>query len=177
MRSCSGYPVGAAGCLCLSAAIAAAACGGAPSIPGPATCPIESIQVTVEASQRLNMDEDGNPLATVVHIYLLKNDAAIRNADFEAMWRTPKEALGDEMAATVELTLFPGKKDSRDLAPDPEVRYVAVMGVFRKQTGTAWRSWQPVEIPGRAECASKRNPIVRHHQFFFEDYGIGAREP
>ncbi len=144
-------------------------CGGA-QIKGP-KCEVASLQVKIDASDRLNMDEDGSSLSLVVYLFQMKTAAAIKNADFEAMWRAPKEALGEDFLSMTELTLFPSQSELRELPLTPDARYVAIMGVFRKQTGSTWRAWEHIRATNPAECSINDEP-VREFTFQVKDYRI-----
>ncbi len=150
-------------------AFALGACGGA-QLPK-AKCEVAGLKIKLVASDRMNMDEGGNSLPTTVHLFQMKTEAAIKNADFEAMWQTPKEALGEDFLSMTELTLFPSQTEQRELAIESEAGYVAVMGVFRRQTGTTWRLWKPIKAATVAECSISKEPM-RQFTFFLEDYHI-----
>ena len=147
-------------------------CGGQqlPTIP---KCKVAGLEASLTAAQRLNMDEEGNSLPLVVRMFQLKSATAIKNADFEAMWQDPKEALGEDLLSVAEMTLFPDQTEVREIPRESDARYVAVMGVFRKQTGTTWRAWKRIQTPNAAECKRNDEPI-RSFKFVFSDYRIEA---
>ncbi len=150
------------------------ACGGSqfPKLP---KCQVAGLEVTLKASQRLNMDSDGGSLSLVTYIFLMKTASALKNADFEAMWRSPKEALGEDLLSMTELTVFPETSETRELPIVPGAGYVAVVGVFRKQTGSTWRAWKRIKTPNAAECKINDEPI-RDFAFEMQDYRIEAME-
>jgi type VI secretion system VasD/TssJ family lipoprotein len=62
--------------------------------------------VVLTSSPRLNMG-DGEPHAVKVRIYYLKATEKFLTADFGALWKDDRAALGEERIAVHEHTLFP----------------------------------------------------------------------
>jgi type VI secretion system protein VasD len=104
-----------------------------------------TVEVTVRASDRLNPDESGQSLPTVIRLYLLKSHAKLEAADFDDLYRRAKELLGEDLVAVEELVLSPGDTATRRLAPEKAARALAVVGIFRRPVGGNWRS--VVELP------------------------------
>jgi len=110
------------------------------------------IEVVVTASDRLNPDEQGQSLPTMVRIFQLKSTAKLEAADFDPLYRRPKEVLGEDLLHLEELTLSPGQSVRRQLDRDPAARAIAVVGLFRKPSGLSWRAL--AEIPPSDKRAS-----------------------
>jgi type VI secretion system protein VasD len=123
------------------------------------------IEVEVVASERLNPDEQGQSLPTVVRIFQLRGAAKLEAADFDPLYRRPKEVLGEDLLQLEEVTLSPGQPVRRQLDRDPAARVVAVVGLFRKPSGLSWRAW--AEIP----ASGKGAPVA----FLAEGYRIERR--
>jgi type VI secretion system protein VasD len=107
------------------------------------------IEVTVTASDRLNPDEQGQSLPTVVRILQLKGSARLEGADFDPVYRRLKEALGEDLLAMEELTLSPGQSVRRQLDRDPAARAIAVVGLFRRPSALSWRALADLPPPGK----------------------------
>ncbi len=140
--------VGRVGVLAGSIAVLGA-CGlfGGSSRPEPAPAPIE---VVVVADARLNPDEMGRSLPTVVRLYQLKSSGKIEGADFDAIYRQPKEALGEDLLQADEITISPGDTTRRRLELDKSARAVAAVAVLRRPAGVSWRA--VAELPSQGEA-------------------------
>lgn len=151
------------------------ACGTSVVIPTAEKCAVANLDVTLSASDRLNMDEDGNSLSTTLRVFQLKTGATLKNADFDSLWREPKITLDEDFLSMSELTLHPSKSETLSFPREPDAGFVAVMGVFRKQTGVTWRVWAPIKSPSTLECKQSSEP-TRKMSFVVEDYQIGVQK-
>lgn len=123
-------------------------------VPAPAPLPEPGpgpIEVTLRASNRLNPDERGEPLPTVVMLYQLKSAAKLAAAGFEDVYRKPKEVLGEDLLQAEELQVAPGEQQTRKLERDKAAKALAVVVIVRRPSGPAWRSI--VELPAPNEPA------------------------
>lgn len=103
-----------------------------------------AVNVTVAAAQRINVDESGQPLPTVVRLYLLASATRADAAAYEELYRGA-EALGADVIASDEVVLSPGDAARRRLAADRPARALLAVGIFRRPTGTSWRAVVPIE--------------------------------
>jgi len=122
------------------------------------------VDVTVTAGARLNPDDTGQSLPTVVRIYQLKSASRAESAQFEDLYRRDKEVLGDDLLQVDEVVLSPGETVRKTVAGDKGARAVMVVGVFRRPAGNGWRFIAELP-PGKAA------PI----QLRAEDYRIERR--
>ncbi|HEX8701828.1 MAG TPA: type VI secretion system lipoprotein TssJ, partial [Myxococcaceae bacterium] len=90
------------------------------------------ISVLLEASERINPDDRGNSLATIVQVLQLKDIRRLEASEFQDVWQRPKEVLEDDLIATDELTLEPGQTLTRQLSRDEKANFIVVFGVFRR---------------------------------------------
>jgi type VI secretion system VasD/TssJ family lipoprotein len=116
----------------------------APPQPGP-------IQLTLRASDKLNPDERGQPLPTVVVVYQLRSANKIAGADADDLYRKPKEVLGEDLLQSDELQLAPGQVQTRTLERDKGAKALAVVALVRRPKGPAFRSI--VELPALEQAA------------------------
>ncbi len=129
---------------------------GAPEKPTP-------VDVTVAAAPRINVDESGESLPTVVRLYLLASAAKADAASYEELYRGA-EALGPDVLASDELVLSPGDTATKRLAGEKPARALLAVGIFRRPTGTSWRALVPIEKGQPREVALR-----------VEDYRIERR--
>lgn len=136
----------------------AAACGGSKvvvppppvQLPAPPADPLP-IEVTVTGDERLNPDDAGRSLPTGIRLYQLRSAAKMERAEFDKVFRQPREVLGEDLLQVDELVLTPGATVRRRLDRDKASRVLAVVAVVRKPTGGTWRA--VVELPPPAERA------------------------
>jgi type VI secretion system protein VasD len=101
-------------------------------------------KVKLEATERINPNSAGEALPTVVRLYQLTQIVKVEEADFAAIWETPKETLADDLVQVQEFTLFPGQTELVDVALAPNARYLVGVAIFRRPTGNQWRSVIPL---------------------------------
>jgi type VI secretion system protein VasD len=116
----------------------------------------KEIALHIQASPDLNLDEEGNPLPTVVRIYQLSGDLATRSLDFNELWNDHEAALGDEYISDKEFQIYPDSAELIEMTPEKEARYILVFGVFQQPVGNTW--YRVYEIPdtyGKQACELK----------------------
>ena len=71
-----------------------------PQHPPPATCDLpQNVHLVVEGSDRMNLDDTGRSLPTIVRIYQLKNMTRMENAEFDDIWHRATATLGGRSVA------------------------------------------------------------------------------
>ncbi|PRQ03603.1 Type VI secretion lipoprotein [Enhygromyxa salina] len=113
----------------------------------------EEIALYVQASPDLNLDEEGNPLPTVVRIYQLSGDLATRSLDFTELWEDHEAALGDEYISDKEFQIYPDSDELIKITPEDGARYILAFGVFQQPVGNTW--YRVYEVPnsyGQQAC-------------------------
>ncbi|MGC3998199.1 MAG: type VI secretion system lipoprotein TssJ [Anaeromyxobacter sp.] len=148
----------------IAVAIAASAvilsgCGlfGAKGAPPP-------LKVSITASSRLNPDDEGNALPTLVRVYQLASPARARSAELGDLLRDPKAVLAEDLLSVEELQLTPGAKLDRTLPREQTARAVLIAAVVRRPAGESWKD--VVELP-----ASKSPPLA----YLVEEYRLSRR--
>ncbi|MGE0787603.1 MAG: type VI secretion system lipoprotein TssJ [Sandaracinaceae bacterium] len=165
--------------LALSGVLILAACGGSRSRP---SCDAqENAQLTIEATDRMNPDEDGRPLPTIVRVYQLANINVMETASFDEIWRTDEDTLGDAFLGKDELTVYPDTRINREFERNPDANYIVGMAVVRRPTGQSWRTILQLPPPAQeAQCAALQDdpdapppeqPTV-YLRFEIDDYQI-----
>jgi type VI secretion system protein VasD len=152
-------------------------CAGAtPATEVPAAACALPIQVALEASERINPNEQGVALPTSVRIYQLKWVARMEESDFAAVWETPKQALAEDLLNVQDFTLFPSKLQQVAVELSPETNYLAGVAIFRQPTGTQWRSIVALP-PSPSLCAAyaKSGAPTPAVTFRFDQYRVEAR--
>ena len=149
--------------LCALATLALSGCkskGGKDSC-NPDDYVFEEIALHLQAAD-ININDEGEPLPTVVRIYQLNGDLATRNLDFNELWEDHETALGDEYISDKEITIFPDSNELIELTPESGAKFILVFAVFNSPVGNTW--FRVYEIPssyGRQACeyeADKKDP-------------------
>ncbi len=109
----------------------------------------EPIKLRIDASPRLNPDERGHSLTTVVRVYQLKNAGKMESAEFEDLFRREKEILGDDLIQVDEVEVPPGQQVGKTISREKGAQYVAVVAMFRRPGGFSWRSIVELPRPSR----------------------------
>lgn len=110
----------------------------APATPPPEKCPPAAVQVTLNATDRVNPSPDGEGRPVQVRVYLLVSDARLRNATFEEIWQDDKAVLAEDVQSMSEHTVFPGKTAEVTLKRNPDASFLAVVALFREPQGKDW---------------------------------------
>lgn len=156
-------------------AILVAGCGGAPSQPVDCSEPTP-IALVIEATERLNPDPDGRALPTELRLYQLRDAAGAETASFEDLWERAPAVLGDALVSEESLTLYPGERLERALAPDPQTTTILAVAIVRAPAGRTWRALVPMS---RSSTSSETCPRLQPGQLFLrlDDHRIEAITP
>jgi len=144
--------------------------------PPPASACTLPTKVRLEATERINPNSAGEALPTVVRLYQLTEIVKVEEADFAAIWETPKETLGPDLIQVQEFTLFPGQTELVNVSLAPNARYLVGVAIFRRPTGNQWRSVIPLpaseKLCGAYAEKGAPNPAV---QYRFDQYRIESK--
>ncbi len=127
--------------------------------------PPPPIEVTIQASDRVNPDEQGQSLPTLIRLYQLKSAAPLEAADYGAVYGSDKETLGANLLQADEVVVAPGGTATKRIVRVPEATALAAVAVVRRPAAGAWRSI--VELPG--------GKGLEKITFVVEDYRISRR--
>ena len=161
-------------CFVCGAAAAGGCAGARPSCRIP-----DTVQLEIESSDRLNPDDDGRSLPTILRLYQLKDLSKLEQAAFEDVWQHDKQALGETLVGSQELTLYPGQVMVHRFQRNGEADYLVGMAVFRQPVGGSWRTIQEWPLPGDP-CAEQDDehaaPKLKklRLRMFLENYRIDS---
>ena len=113
----------------------------------------EPIELTLQASARLNPDDASQSLPTVLRILQLKSGRKMEQAEFTRVYRDAKEVLGEDLLAVDELVIGPGETVKRKLDRQEGAGAVAVVALFRRPTGFSWRVLRELPKGGAAKLS------------------------
>jgi type VI secretion system protein VasD len=155
----------------------ATACAHTPGAAPPPCTGAEPLKVALAASPRLNPDDKGQALATVVRIYQVKGVKKLETASFDDFLDRGKETLGDDFLSADEITLNPGERMMQPSARNPEAAYLVVVALFRKPTADTWRSVKRLNPPDPQFCHAdeRADRAPWSAQFVLDDNRIELR--
>jgi type VI secretion system protein VasD len=122
-----------------------AGCGTAKVAVEAAPAPID---ITLTGDAKLNPDDRDQSLPTFVRLYQLRSSAKLATAEFDQLYRQPKEALGEDLLSVEEVTLAPGKTVNRRLERDRNAKVLLAVAVVRRPSGMTWRVIVDLPPPG-----------------------------
>lgn len=137
----------------------------------------KAMEVEIETSDRVNLDEEGRALPTLVRLYQLKDLSLLQMAEFNDIWQSAKETLGATLVAVQELTTYPGQVVVQRFERDEKADFLVGVAVFRNPVGATWRSVSELPLPGDP-CAEQNDeqaaPTLSELRvrMFLEDYRI-----
>jgi type VI secretion system VasD/TssJ family lipoprotein len=137
----------------------------------------DALVLELETSDRVNTDESGQALPTVVRIFQLSDISELEMASFDDIWTNSEKVLGKTLMGNLELTIFPGQRTVQRLTRNPKAFFVAAAAVFRRPAGTGWRTIQELPPPGDP-CAETGKRSAGEHlkalrmRIYLEGYRI-----
>ena len=93
--------------------------------------PQTPIKISLAGNNTLNPDNRNHSLPVLVRLYQLKSDKAFLKASFKQLWQEEQITLSQDLLSKEEITLAPGTKRRIKLKRQANVKYIAVMALFR----------------------------------------------
>jgi type VI secretion system protein VasD len=147
----AGRVCGFAAAMCLFVS----ACAHASAAPPPPCTAPEQLRVALSATDRVNPDDKGAALATVVRLYQLKSVDKLQLASFDDFLDKDRAALGDDFVAMQELTVNPGDRLSPAVTRSPDAAYLVAVALFRQPTSLTWRAVKQLPAIDPQACHAK----------------------
>ena len=122
-----------------------------PPPPSPCTMP-EPIRLSLTASPHINPGENGEPLATTVRIYQLKDTGKLIESSLDRILDGDRAVLGEDLVSVQELTLYPGEKSAPVMVRGEGATSLAVVAMFRHPVGPSWRAIRKLPAPDPQYC-------------------------
>ena len=130
------------------------------------TCEPDSVEwgisLIVGAGARVNLNDEGEALPTMVRVYQLRGELAAEDVDSAQLWASEKaEDLGEDFLSVDELILRPETDEGRTIALKEDATHLMAAGLFRESVGTSW--YTLYEIPRRhPESVCARDPVGKN---------------
>lgn len=170
--------------LCLALAAPALSQCSSPQRPAAAqggTCALpQNIQMVIRGGDHLNPNDEGRALPVEVRVYQLKAPHKMEESEFEAIWRTDRDTLGEDIVKTDVFFLYPGQRVARAFRREDGVTHVVAVAIFRHPSGQSWRTiYELPPPPSEQQCAAQQGVAggsTREPRYFFflDDYYIEA---
>ncbi|WP_295994309.1 type VI secretion system lipoprotein TssJ [Rugamonas sp.] len=100
-----------------------------------------NVSIRLHASDNLNTDSGGHPLALVARIYKLRQSAAFQQAAYEGFLNPATEhaLLGNDLLEVKEVLLVPGQRYEVVEKVSREAYFIGVVALFRAPAQQRWR--------------------------------------
>jgi len=174
-------------CLIASPALVLRACmcvavfwvGGTGCAGAKPTCKVpDTVELELESSDRVNRDEKGESLPTVIRLYQLVDLSAMQSASFDDIWERSDEVLGETKAGKpIVITIYPGQIMVQRFKRNPAADFLVGAAVFRRPIGGAWRTideWPLTGDPCSEQDDDDAAPKLKQLRvrMFLKDYRI-----
>lgn len=105
------------------------------------TLPGRRIKLRLLASDALNLNASGQPVAVLTRLYQLKSPDAFLKAPFEAFGdpAKEKEALGDDLIETRDVQLIPGQHYKTTDVVNRDIGFIGIVALYRNPDRLHWR--------------------------------------
>ena len=100
--------------------------------------------MVINAANNVNPDPGGQPLSVVVRVYQLKDKGRLETADYNAIWKSDKETLSDDILERQDRVVQPGTQEMMEIQPNPSAAYLGFVALFRNPSGDTWRKIVPI---------------------------------
>jgi type VI secretion system protein VasD len=129
------------------------ACGQTLVPKEPEACKQQTINLTIIASPRINLADNGEPRPVQLRVYQLATDVRLNNASFEDIWKKDKATLQDDLVKYEELSIFPDSRTDIKFERDEKAELLGAVALFRNPKGRSW--YTILELPpppGKGAC-------------------------
>jgi type VI secretion system protein VasD len=115
-----------------------------PELPD-AQKPPRSVALRLHASNKLNLDKRGQPLALTVRLYKLRQKDAFDAAPYAAFLnpQLERESLGADLIEVREIMLVPGQRYEVTEKLGREAGHLGVVALFQRPADGRWRTAMP----------------------------------
>lgn len=102
---------------------------------------IKVLHLDFEPRSAVNADEAQTPLATMIHVYQLKDRQKVDAADYQTLLRDADTLLKEDIVASKSLLVMPKGSVLLNMPMDDEAQYVAVIGLYNRpdMKNNTWR--------------------------------------
>jgi type VI secretion system protein VasD len=80
----------------------------------------------------------------VVRVYQLKDKGRLEAADYNAILKSERDALSDDLLERQERVVQPGTQEMLEIQANPMARYIGAVALFRNPSGDGWRKIIPI---------------------------------
>lgn len=107
-------------------------------------CGSAGMKLNLEAETELNPNHSNESMPVVVRVYQLADDKAFLNTSFKDLWKDDSKILGRDLLSRDEFVMSPGSEKKQTYDREDGIKYVAIIGIYRKPEGDNWRAITPV---------------------------------
>lgn len=116
---------------------------------------IKTLHLDFLARPAINNDEQGQPHTVVIRVYQLKERKQFDNASYASLFNGDSNVLTDDVLVQRDIRLRPDENTVLDMPLEPDVRYIAVAGMFISPNDNA-NTWRRVLKREELDAVSAR---------------------
>ena len=105
------------------------------------------VTLNIFASDKINLNERGEPRPVSVRIYQLRNGVRMENATFDEILINDKEIVGDDLATVEAVDVLPSGLLAVKFNRLNEASNLAGVAMFRSPNRTSWKTLYAIPIP------------------------------
>ncbi|MGI9500792.1 MAG: type VI secretion system lipoprotein TssJ, partial [Geminicoccaceae bacterium] len=114
-------------------------------LPEPPKPPEPTVaSLTLRAGSDVNPNGSSQPSPVVVRVYQLTGVTTFQETDFFQLQKDASSVLGNELIATEDFVLAPGKMVLYQREMPDDVRFLGVTAAFRDLSAGRWRSFHAI---------------------------------
>ncbi|NMP29873.1 type VI secretion system lipoprotein TssJ [Rahnella sp. SAP-1] len=121
---------------------------------------VKTLHLDFNARHASNNNPQGEPLATVVRVYQLRERKAFDTADYQQLSDVDSQVLKADLLDQRDLRVQPNGSAALDIPLDPQAKHVAVMALFLSPE-IAQNSWRVVI--DRADLDPDKPRVIELH--------------
>lgn len=96
-------------------------------------------RLRIEPLANINPDANDRPSPTVLKVYELSSENTFQNSDFFSLFDEAALTLEDDLIATDEFVVRPGKLYLHEMRLNGKTRYVGIVAAFQDIQNAKWR--------------------------------------
>jgi type VI secretion system protein VasD len=127
------------------------------------SCATPTLNVQLQAGEKLNQDRQGASYAVLVRFYQLTDPALFEKADVSSLFRQDEELLGVTLINKSELMVSPGIVTELDIPKIPESKYLGVVAFYRSANGAQQTAVKKVNA-GKLPFSTKMQLVLSGNQ-------------
>jgi type VI secretion system VasD/TssJ family lipoprotein len=126
--------------------------------------PDAEVALLIEAGPGTNPGKSGRALPVRVYVYQLRSLDRLRQASYTQLYDGEDAALGEDLLAVEQLTVYPSTRTNLRVTREPDARYLVSVAFVRAPHGSSWRAVTGLSAPEAApRCQEDHSEPELYH--------------